>query len=62
MNKLYYVRFYSHSRNYHERYLWTAETRQELDEMVNEHTSESSFRVEVIRFICDTDNHVAEEI
>lgn len=62
MNKLYYVRFYSHSLNYQQRFLWTAETRQELDEMVNDYTRESSFRVEVVRFICDTDNHVSEEI
>ena len=62
INEQAYVRVYSHSRNYDGRYWWTAETRQELDEMVNEHTSESSFRVEVIRFICDTDNYVAEEI
>lgn len=62
MNKLYYVRFYSHSLNYQQRFLWTAKSREELDLTVNEYTSESSYRAEVIRFICDTPDEVAEEL
>ena len=62
MNKLFYVRLYSHSMNVQQRFLWTAENREELDEMVKDYTGQSSYRVEIVRFICDTSNYVAEEI
>jgi hypothetical protein len=59
---LFYVRFYSHPRNCHERVLWTAENREALDEMVQDYEEESSFRAEVIRFICNTQDEIAEEL
>jgi hypothetical protein len=48
--------------NVQQRFLWTAENREELDEMVKDYTGQSSYRVEVVRFICDTSDYVAEEI
>ncbi|MFN6304377.1 MAG: hypothetical protein ACK42H_19495 [Planctomycetota bacterium] len=62
MNKLFYVRFYSHPRNCHERCLWTAENREELERMVAVYEAETSFRVEVIRFVCNTPDEVADDL
>lgn len=59
---LFYVRFYSHPRNCHERVLWTAESREALELMVQDYEKESSFRAEVIRFICNTPDEIAEEL
>jgi hypothetical protein len=62
MNKLFYVRFYSHARNCHERVLWTAESREAVEAMAQEYEKESSFRAEVIRYVCNTPDEVGEEL
>lgn len=62
MSKLYYLRFYSHSRNYHERFLWTAQHREAVEEMAEDYEKETSFRLETIRFICNTQDYVADSI
>lgn len=62
MNKLFYLRFYSHPRNCHERVLWTAENREAVEAMAQEYEKESSFRVEVIRYVCNTPDEVGEEL
>jgi hypothetical protein len=62
MNKLFYVRFYSHARNCHERVLWTAESREAMADMVKDYELDSSFRAEVIRYVCITPDEVGEEL
>jgi hypothetical protein len=62
MNKLFYVRFYSHARNCHERVLWTAESREAVEALAQEYEKESSFRAEVIRYVCNTPDEVGEEL
>ena len=62
MNRLYYVRFYSHSMNCNERFLWSAESREALDSLVESYEKETSFRVQVVRFICETREEVAENL
>jgi hypothetical protein len=60
--RLYYLRFYSHSMNCHERFLWTAETRESLDEQVALYEGDTSYKVQVVRFICTTDTEVGENL
>lgn len=60
--RLYYVRFYSHPMNCHERYLWTAETDEDIQVQVQLYEGDTSFRVQVVRSICPTEREVAEEL
>ena len=60
--KLYYLRFYSHSRNCHERYLWTAQDREDAEKMAQDYEKDSSFRLETIRYVCDTKDYVGDSI
>jgi hypothetical protein len=62
MNKLFYIRFYSHARNCHERVLWSASSREAVEQMAMDYEKESSFRAEVIRFVCITPDEVGEEL
>ncbi len=62
MNRLYYVRFYSHSMNCNTRFLWSAESREALDALVESFEKESSFRVQVVLFICETREEIAETL
>jgi hypothetical protein len=62
MNKLFYVRFYSHPQNCHERFLWTAENREAMETIVQDYEKQSSFRAEVIRYVCNTPDEVANDL
>jgi len=62
MNKLFYIRFYSHPQNCHERFLWTAESREAMEVVVQDYEKNSSFRAEVIRYVCNTPDEVANDL
>jgi hypothetical protein len=55
MNQAFFVRFYNHPGNYHERFVWIVPDRDALDASIESYLKDiRGSKLEVARFLCNT--------
>ena len=60
MNQTFYLRFYNHPGNYHDRFVWIVPDRATLDADIMSYLDDMrGSRLEVVRFLCNTSDEPA---